>query len=220
MKKGTVFIAAGLLMMAAALFLTVYNLWDDHRAGVEAEEVLEQLLPEIETDPVPKEGRILSRQPETQSETQHLYENEIEYPDYVLNPGMEMPVKSVDGRDYVGVISIPAIERELPVFSEWSYANLATAPCRYSGTAYLGNMVICAHNYSIHFGSLKNLSYGDAVTFTDVDGNVFEYQVIEIETVDPYAVEQMTVGDWDLTLFTCTLGGATRVTVRCEMIGS
>jgi hypothetical protein len=26
--------------------------------------------------------------------------------------------------------------------------------------------------------------------------------------------------DWDLTLFTCTIGGATRVTVRCVMKGS
>ena len=26
--------------------------------------------------------------------------------------------------------------------------------------------------------------------------------------------------DWDLTLFTCTIGGATRVTVRCVMTGS
>ncbi len=31
-------------------------------------------------------------------------------------------------------------------------------------------------------------------------------------------VEEMITGDWDLTLFTCTLGGQTRVTVRCQLI--
>ena len=62
----------------------------------------------------------------------------------------------------------------------------------------------------------KNLSQGDPVTFTDIDGNVFCYQVSEIEILSPYSIQEMTSGDWDLTLFTCTIGGQTRVAVRCE----
>ena len=216
MKEGQFLIRTGLLLIAAVLFITGYNLWDNHRAGVEAESVLEQLIPEIETDPIPEEGRMWYKQAEEQAETQQTVEDQIEYPDYILNPNMDMPVKQIDGKDYIGIISIPSIDRELPVFNQWSYPNLKTAPCRYVGSAYLDNMVICAHNYDIHFGSLKYLSYGDTVTFTDMDGNVFTYKVIEIETLDPYAIEKMTTGDWDLTLFTCTIGGATRVTVRCE----
>ena len=210
MKESQFLIRTGLLLIAAALFLTGYNLWDNHRAGAEAQSVLEQLVPE--------EGRMRYKQSVEQAEPQQALEDQIEYPDYVLNPNMDMPVKNVDGADYIGVISIPAIERELPVFSEWSYPNLKTAPCRYVGSAYLDNMVICAHNYDIHFGSLKYLSYGDTVTFTDMDGNVFTYKVIEIETLQPTAIDAMTTGDWDLTLFTCTIGGATRVTVRCERV--
>ena len=218
MKEGQFLIRTGLLLIAAALFITGYNLWDNHRAGVEAQSVLEQLIPEIETDPIPEEGRMRYKQPEGQAKTQQTAEDQIEYPDYILNPNMDMPVKNVDGADYIGVISISAIDRELPVFSEWNYTNLKTAPCRYVGSAYLDNMVICAHNYDIHFGSLKYLSYGDTVTFTDMDGNVFTYKVIEIETLQPTAIDAMTTGDCDLTLFTCTVGGATRVTVRCERI--
>ena len=216
MKEGQFLIRTGLLLIAAALFITGYNLWDNHRAGVEAQSVLEQLIPEIETDPIPEEGRMRYKQPEEQAGTQQTAEDQIEYPDYILNPNMDMPVKQIDGKDYIGIISIPSIDRELPVFNQWSYPNLKTAPCRYVGSAYLDNMVICAHNYDIHFGSLKYLNYGDTVTFTDMDGNVFTYKVIEIETLDPYAIDKMTTGDWDLTLFTCTIGGATRVTVRCE----
>lgn len=214
MKRGKYFIVTGLLLISAALSLTGYNLLDNYRAGVEAQAVLEQLLPEIDDDPVPAEGRIHYQH----KKAQQTYESEIEYPDYVLNPNMDMPVKSIDGRDYIGVISIPAIDRELPIFSKWDYTNLKTAPCRYAGTAYLNNMVICAHNYGIHFGSLKYLSYGDTITFTDMDGNIFNYRVIEVETLQPTAIEEMTTGDWDLTLFTCTIGGATRVTVRCEKV--
>lgn len=222
MKKGNVFIISGLLLIAAALLLTAYNFWDDTRAGKESDALLSQLLPLIEDDPVPEEGRIVAEAPgpsdpsEEKITFESVLSDEIEYPDYVLDPTRDMPVAEIDGNAYVGVISIPAIDREMPVFDEWNYSNLKSGPCRYIGTAYLDNMVICAHNYGYHFGPLKELSYGDAVTFTDMDGNVFEYRVVEIETVDPYDVEKMITGDWDLTLFTCTLGGAARVTVRCE----
>ena len=53
------------------------------------------------------------------------------------------------------------------------------------------------------------------VTFTDVDGNLFTYAVSQLEELPGTAIEQMDAGDWDLTLFTCTLGGRSRVTVRC-----
>ena len=208
----------GLLLIAATLFLTSYNLWDNYRAGNAANEALEQLVPMIEDNPVPIQGRITIKVPESDRSFEEAYSDEIEYPDYILNPNMDMPVKKIDGADYIGIISIPSIDRELPVFSEWNYTNLKTSACRYGGSAYLDNMVICAHNYDIHFGSLKYLSYGDTVTFTDMDGNVFNYKVVEIETLNPYAVEEMTTGDCDLTLFTCTVGGATRVTVRCERV--
>lgn len=46
--------------------------------------------------------------------------------------------------------------------------------------------------------------------------HVFDYVVSELEILEPYAVSQMTEGDWDLTLFTCTPGGQHRVTLRCN----
>ena len=136
-------------------------------------------------------------------------------PDYILNPEMDMPEENVDGQKYIGVLRIPDLSLELPVISNWSYPNLKNAPCRYAGSAYMNNMVIAAHNYNSHFGHLKDLSPGDEVTFTDVDGNVFQYEVSAIEILSPLAVEEMTNGDWDLTLFTCTVSGQSRVTVRC-----
>lgn len=42
-------------------------------------------------------------------------------PDYMLCPDMEMPVKTIEGVDYIGILTIPALELELPVISEWSY---------------------------------------------------------------------------------------------------
>lgn len=110
---------------------------------------------------------------------------EVELPDYVRNPEKEMPVQTIDGQDYIGVLQIPAIDLELPVISRWSDAKMRIAPCRYSGSLYQNNLVIVAHNFASHFGGLKNLREGDAVIFVDMDGNVFSYAVTTLETLNP-----------------------------------
>ena len=196
-RKGTWLMTGGLLLIAAALLLTCYNLWDERRAAASAGEILLELEPETVRPEVPEAG------------------GEVEIPDYILDPGREMPAVEVRGDPYIGVLELPALGLELPVLSRWSYPALKEAPCRYTGSAYQGDLIIAGHNYRSHFGGLKNLTPGDTVRFRDVDGNVFAYTVAEVETLDKYAVAEMEAGDWDLTLFTCTYGGAARVTVRC-----
>ena len=129
-----------------------------------------------------------------------------------------MPVRTVNGRDYIGVLSIPSLGLELPVISQWDYPSLKIAPCRYSGSLYQNNLIICAHNYASHFGKLKELRSGDTVLFTDMDEHVVTFQMVERETLGPTDEEGMKAGDWDLTLFTCTIGGQTRVTIRLERV--
>ena len=141
---------------------------------------------------------------------------EQEIPDYLLNPDMEPPTVEIDGNDYIGTLDIPCLGLSLPVMSGWSDAQLRTAPCRYAGSPYRSGFVIAGHNYHRHLGPIGRLSPGDRVAFTDVDGNVFAYNVAEIQILKPTAIEDMVSEDWDLSLFTCTLGGRTRLTVRCD----
>ncbi len=203
-SRGMIPILLGLLLVVAALCLTLYNFWD----GARAEKSVRQASGRLEAlIPPPPEPQPEDTPPE-----------EIMYPDYILNPKMDMPEKDVDGVAYIGSLSIPSLELELPVISQWSYPNLKIAPCRYTGSAYLDDLVIAAHNYESHFGRLKELSLGDEVVFTDMAGNVFRYEVAELETLAPTAIEEMTAGEYDLTLFTCTIGGKSRVTVRCDKI--
>ena len=203
-RKRNIPILLGLLMIAAALLLTLYNIWD----GARAEKSVRQTAGRLEAlIPAPPEPQPEGTPPE-----------EIMYPDYVLNPKMDMPEEEVDGVAYIGSLEIPALELELPVISRWSYPNLKLAPCRYEGSAYLDDLVIAAHNYESHFGRLKELSPGDEVTFTDMTGNVFRYEVAELETLAPTAIQEMTGSGYDLTLFTCTIGGKSRVTVRCDRV--
>ena len=202
-------IALGTLLLAAALGLTAYNLGQSNAAAqtaTQAAAILKEVIPEPETAPTTPAAP-LSPAPE-----------EAPVPDYVLNPDMEMPVVTVEGRAYIGLLSIPALGLELPVISDWDYPALRAAPCRYTGSAYQNNLVIAAHNYASHFGRLNQLSPGDGVQFRDTEGNLFSYQVTDLEILEPYALEQMTAGGYDLTLFTCTLGGSQRLTLRCSRV--
>lgn len=208
-KKGSLLIISGLLFVAAALLLTAYNLYDGIRAERQADEVSAQLAGYIQDG-------IGSLTGEGAGGTVKNAGNAgIEIPDYILNPDMDMPVQNIDGQDYIGILSIPSLDLELPVISEWSYPRLKIAPCRYSGSAYKGGFIIAAHNYRTHFGSLTHLNEGDGVIFTDMDGNRFVYKVEALETLMPTDIEGMESGGWDLTLFTCTWGGQSRLTVRC-----
>jgi len=122
----------------------------------------------------------------------------------------------VDGDAFCGKIIIEKLEVELPVYDEWDYTRLKTAPCRYAGGVDTNDMIIAAHNYKSHFGSLNRLKIGDTVTFTDVYGKSHLFEVCELVTLDGTAVSDMHSGGWDLTLFTCTKSGEQRITVRCK----
>ena len=196
-SRWNVLIILGLLLIAAALILTAYNFISAQKAGEAAEDAARQLLEQI--DP---------------SAETAVDPGAAEYSD---GAEMDMPQTELDGRYYLGVLSIPALNLELPVQSTWSYPNLRVSPCRYAGSAYTKDLVIAAHNYPRHFGNLKTLPEGTRATFTDLEGHVFHYTLLGTEILDPYAMDYMLSEDFDMTLFTCTIGGATRVTLRFRM---
>ena len=124
----------------------------------------------------------------------------------------------IDGEQYLGILTIPALELELPVLSDLSSAKLQLGPCRYYG-AIARDLVIAAHNYARYFGRLSELHTGDVVYLTEVSGHRNRYRVRGVEILSATAIEEMLQSGYELTLFTCTYGGAERVTVRCEIAG-
>lgn len=181
--------ALGTTLVLAALSLFLWNRWEDKRAGAAAQDVLAEML-------------------------EHLEENEEALPQ---KDGDAMTEIEIGGYACIGCLSIPALELELPVLGEWDYARLKVAPCRYTGSVGSGDLVIAAHNYARHFGSLSRLSAGETVYFTDMDKETWTYEVAAVETLAPAEIEAMTDSGYDLTLFTCTYGGKSRVTVRCTL---
>lgn len=174
--------------------------------------------PEITETPMPTESPEPTETPEptpspeptstpTPAPTGKLYERV---------PGMEMPGEKVNGHEYIGTLSIPSLGLKVPVQRNWSYENLSVSPCRYSGSAYAGNLAIIAHTY--HFGKLSSLALDATITFTDMENNVFRYVVREKNTISPNDANEIAHSGYDLTLVTCTLSGTKRVAVYCERV--
>lgn len=189
---GLVCVVLGVVLLLAAGGLYGYNRYEDAHAGAEAQTVVADLQQKV-------------------SETADTGAEADSDP---LDP--ELPVVEIDGNEYVGEISIPAIGIDLPVMSEWSYPRLKIAPCRQFGSSRTDDLVIAAHNYESHFGKLSSLSEGDSVIFTDMDGIENQYVVSKIEVLDPHSVEEVEYSGYALVLYTCTYGGKTRVTVFCD----
>lgn len=230
-KFGTFLMVLGLLLVLASGALFVYNYREQSAAEQSVEVLMPQLVAAIQdrqteptdpapTDPKPSEPE-LPEDPEDPEDPVDPLPTVPEQQIPVLPPEQEvkeLPVVEIDGYDYIGFLTIPSLELELPVMADWSYPQLKKSPCRYVGSTYTDDLVIMAHNYNRHFGRIDELHPGDTVAFTDMDGNTTFYSVVALDVLQPTAVEEMQSGEYDLTLFTCTYGGRTRVTVRCDRI--
>lgn len=201
-KLSNAFIIIGTMLLLAALFLIMSNVYHDKESGIASREVMAELKDDI--------SELSTAQPDQAS----IAAEENPLPEKLIE---------IDGKSYIGYLSVPALELELPVMSEWSYDNLKIAPCRYEGTVAGGDLIIAAHNYQSHFGRLKEIYNGLKIYFTDGYGEVHEYEIQQVEAIDGQDVSAMEFGSadtWDLTLFTCTLDGVSRVTVRAAEVVS
>ena len=197
-KTGIAIIAVGAVLILSALLLLLYNRYEDAHAGQEAESLLASVEAAISAQEMAAPNK-----PES-----------TEAPSPPLDP--EMPVVTLGGYEYVGYVEIPTLGLKLPVMAEWDYTRLQIAPCRQFGSSRTDNLVIAAHNYDTHFGKLKELSKGDTVIFTDMEGIVSTYCIEKLETLSPDAVDTVLNSGYDLVLYTCTKGGRTRVIVFCD----
>lgn len=202
-KAGIAIVTLGAVLIVSALLLFLYNQHEADVAGQEAENLMSDMESWMHTQ-------------QTESITQSTKPAATEVPEPTLAP--EMPVVNINGYAYVGYVEIPVLELKLPVLSDWDYNRLQIAPCRQHGSSRTDDLVIAAHNYRTHFGRLKELSEGDTVIFTDMDGIVNTYTIAKIDTIDPYDVDCVLNSEFDLVLYTCTVGGKTRVTVFCNRL--
>lgn len=191
-KIGKYLIIIGIILIFSSLVIVVYNSYLELNAGIKSRDVINVIKDNINND----------------SEVIKLNNNE----------NSDMSVMNIDGYDYIGTIVIPKINLELPVMSDYDNEKLNIAPCRYYGSVYSDDLIICAHSYKTHFKYISNLVQGDRILFIDINGENYVYEVLEIEVLNPDDVNEMIDNDFDLTLYTCTNDGLNRITVRCNRL--
>lgn len=129
-----------------------------------------------------------------------------------------------------GVISIPAMDLEMPIYLGATEQHMADGAAHLSQTSLpIGgentNCVIAGHrgyNGASYFRYIDKLQVGDTVSVTNL-WETLHYRVAEIKIIDPNAVTEILIqpGRELLTLLTChpyASGGRQRYVVYCERI--
>ena len=134
-------------------------------------------------------------------------------------------ITASNGKTYAteGTVSIPSIGITYPILTEETEELLKISLCKYWGPSpnEIGNYCIVGHNYASGkmFGKLSMVNVGDEVTLTDLSGRTITYSVYNkypVEPTDVSCTSQLTNGQRELTLITCTDYGKRRLVVKAR----
>ena len=124
---------------------------------------------------------------------------------------------SIRGKNFVGILEMPKFGSSLPVCAHWG--EVSQYPCRLSGSVYDRTMQIGATTQKGQYDFYREVSVGDFVSFTDMEGNRFSYQVTEIryeKHADQTALQQE---DAALTLFIKNIYSFEYILIFCNAVG-
>lgn len=125
-----------------------------------------------------------------------------------------MPCLSLDGTDFVGIVSFPQYGSRLPVCAK--FGNLTKYPCRFEGSLYDGTMKIGATSQKGQYDFYREITVGDIVTFTDVEGNLFTYSVRSLRYAKHADQASLNREEAFLTLFIKNIYGFEYLIVSCN----
>ncbi len=211
---GVICMLLGACLVFGALGLMIYNSAENSAA----EDIAAEYLPQVLDRLPPPDGEDTLTPPQN-SATEDSADSIPEDAHDKLNSYVgNMLATEIEGYSFVGCISVPSLDINLPVLSETSKALLKKFPCRFSGSPKTQNLVIGAHNYPAHFGNISDLAKGDEIVFTDMEGNVWRYAVEYQEILLPQETEALIQSGHPLTIYTCNYDGSKRITIRCNLL--
>ena len=203
-RIGSAFVVIGAVLILSALLLLLYNENESRNAGAASDAAL-SILQEAMTDYQLSIDEAPTNPTESASE-----------PSETIPEPTELTYVEINGHTYIGYLSIPTFELDLPIMGSLSGEKLQIAPCLQYGSPLSDDAVIAGHNYKHHFLPLHDIVEGEQVYFVDMSGYVIEYSVSSVKTVNPTSVDEVVESEHDLVLYTCTTGGQARVAVFCD----
>lgn len=233
----TVMLLVFLAGLASILYPYIWGAAVDSSIASTAKDFLEREEPELPATTV----IIDSIKPEKVKPYPELWEDMVRYNQNIAAQGQsglscayDYQKASFQLADYglpdeiFGVLSIPAIDLEMPIYLGATEQHMADGAAHLSQTSLpIGGMdtncVIAGHRgYSgaSYFRYLDKLHVGDTISVTNL-WETLTYRVSEIRIIDPSDVDEILIqpGRELLTLLTChpyASGGRQRYVVYCE----
>lgn len=242
----------GYFVFLSGLGVLLYPYIRGYLVDRQIERTAEEFLSRVETDPIspyPSESQLDQDTPSDSPEPTEpdtytdLWRDMVDYNKEIYingQKGLDCKLAYEDPSfvlaDYglesevFAVISIPALELEMPVFLGANYRHMA------DGAALLGqtsipiggkntNCIIAGHRGwggASYFRYVDKLQPGDEVIITNL-WETLQYRVAEIQIIQPNEVEQILIkpGQELVTLLTChpyASGGRQRYLVICERV--
>ena len=127
-----------------------------------------------------------------------------------------MAVLSVDGADFVGLIELPRYGSVLPVCADWGKPS--KYPCRFSGSIYDGTMQIGATTQKGQYDFYRELSVGDTVIYTDVEGNQYTFTITSLRYEKHADQAALQREDAPLTLFVKNIYSFEYLIIFCDVL--
>lgn len=125
-----------------------------------------------------------------------------------------MPVLSMAGTDFVGILEVPSANCTLPVSADWGQSS--QFPCRFAGSLYDGSLQLGSTTQAGQFDFYRQLSVGDSLFFTDMTGNRYGYAITDICYRQHADSETLGSKDADLTIFIKNIYGFDYIILFCD----
>lgn len=144
-------VLAGIVLLAAAIAILVFWQWNTKTSQQKSQAYVHTLYTLI---PEPRSAVLEERRDNT------------------------MPVLSLDGTDFIGILEFPRYGSSLPVCADW--ANPIRYPHCLSGSIYNSSLQIGGSSQTGQYDFYRDISVGDQVYFTDMEGNRYTLTVTNL----------------------------------------
>lgn len=216
-KKKKIYQFAFFISIICVFMLSSYYIYAEYDRN-KSEEVSQKILAGIDDTTVNKDDGILRVALESDNQEQDvIIEEQNDENKYVTQSGQSYTTEAV--------LNIPTLGINYPVLSETSEELLKISLNKFWGPSpnEVGNYCVVGHNYKNKkmFGRLSEIKNGDFVELTDNSGKTVKYTVYNKYVVEPSDVSctsQLTNGNKEVTLITCTNYGKQRLVVKARQV--
>ncbi len=122
----------------------------------------------------------------------------------------------IDGIGFVGILEFPRFDSVLPVCESWG--NSFKYPSRFSGSVYDRSIIIGATSQKGQYDFYREISVGDRIYFTDMEGNRYSYSVTDIRYEKNADISALNKREASLTVFIKNVSAFEYIIVFCNVL--